>query len=85
MAKMTQGFILKAMAAGAVIMVEYVNQPASSACRYYRLSSSNRSIREQTVKKLLEDNLIRPNADGLFGNEGPVQSYSLFRASEGGA
>lgn len=80
-----QGKILRAMAAGAVIRVEYINHPPSSAGRTYRLSTTNQQLQEKTVKALLADRLIRPNADGLFGEEGPVQSYRLFRASEGGA
>lgn len=77
--------ILKALAAGAVIRVEHINMPPSSARRIYRLTSTQQTIREETVNRMVEDRLLKPNADGLFGNEGPVQSYSLFRASEGGA
>lgn len=76
--------ILKALAAGAVIRVEHINQPASSARRIYRLTSTQQTIREETVNRMVADRLLKPNADGLFGNDGPVQSYSLFRASEGG-
>jgi hypothetical protein len=85
MAQTYQRTILKELARGALIRVEYTNHPPSSARRVYRLSSTQQLLKEETVNRLLEDRLIRPNADGLFGNEGPVQSYSLFRASEGGA
>lgn len=85
MPTITQGRILKQMAAGAVIRVEYINHPPSSKRRAYRLSTTQETLREETVNRLLADRLIKPNGDGLFGNDGPVQSYSLFRASEGGA
>ena len=82
---LTQGRILKALAHGAVIRVMYINSPPSSARRVYRLWPGNQLVREETVKMMLEEHLLKPNADGLFGNDGPVQSYSLWRTSEGGA
>lgn len=85
MSTLTHGRILKAMHKGAVIRVEYTNHPPSSARRVYRLAPGNDPLQEKTIKCLLADSLIKPAADGLFGNDGPVQSYVLFRASEGGA
>lgn len=85
MPTVTQGQILRALAKGAVIRVEYINHPPSNVRRIYTLSSPTQAIREQTVNRLLADRLIRANADGLFGSDGPPQSYSLFPASEGGA
>lgn len=85
MAKTYQRVILKELAKGALIRVQYINHPPSSARRVYRLSTTQQLLREDLVRQLIEDRLIKPNADGLFGNEGPVQSYSLWRASEGGA
>ena len=85
MAQQYQRTILKELAKGAVIRVMHTNHPPSSARRVYRLSTTQQLISEETVNRLLADHLIRPNADGLFGTEGPVQSYSLWRASEGGA
>lgn len=41
-------------------------------------------LREKQVQQMVEERLIRPQADGLFA-DGPPQSYVLFRASEGGA
>lgn len=80
-----QGAILRALAAGAVITAEYVKvQPQGTKCTY-RLSSTGALIRRELFERMLNDCLIKPNADGLFGNDGPAQSYSLFRASEGGA
>lgn len=76
--------LLKELARGAVIRVEYRNHPQSSACRSYRVSSNNQLVKEETVLRMVAERLIRPNADGLF-EDGPVQSHSLFRASEGGA
>lgn len=84
MSTIHQRDILKVLAAGAVIRVEYHNHPPSSARRTYRISSTQQTLREETVNRLLEDRLIRPNADGLFGNDGPVQSYpSSEPAKEG--
>lgn len=77
--------ILKALGAGAVIRVDHANHPPSSVKTTYRLSSSGALIRRELFERLLNDRLIKPNADGLFGNDGPVQSYSLWRTSEGGA
>lgn len=85
MTAISQGRILKELVKGAVIRVEYINHPPSSARRIYRLIPSNHQLRQDQVERLLEDRLIRPNADGLFGQDGPAQSYVLFRASEGGA
>jgi hypothetical protein len=85
MAKTYQRLILKELAKGAMIRVQHINHPPSSARRVYRLSTTQQLLREELVQQLLEDRLIKPNADGLFGNEGPVQSYSLWRTSEGGA
>lgn len=80
-----QRVILKALASGAVINAEYVKVQPQGTKRTYRLSSTGALIRRELVERLLNEQLIKPNADGLFGNDGPVQSYSLFRASEGGA
>lgn len=77
--------ILKAMAKGAVIRVDHVNHPPSNAKTMFRLSTTGKPIRAELVVRMLNESLIRPNADGLFGTDGPVQSYSLWRASEGGA
>lgn len=85
MATIQQGKILRELAKGAVIRVEHINYPPSNIRRTFRLSSTNQLVREETVKRMLADRLLRPNADGLFGEDGPVQSYRLFRASEGGA
>jgi hypothetical protein len=85
MNKVHQRTILKALAKGAVIRCEYVNYPPSSTRCTYRLSNTQQLIRKETVERLVKDRLIRPNADGLFGADGPPQSYSLWRASEGGA
>jgi hypothetical protein len=82
---MSQREILKELNKGGVIYVEHITKPASNAHTVYRCSKSLRLVREETIKKMLEGHLIRPNADGLFGIEGPVQSYSLWRASQGGA
>jgi hypothetical protein len=85
MAHTYQRGILKELAKGAMIRVEYTNHPPSNVRRIYRLSSTQQVIREMMVQRLLEDRLIKPNGDGLFGNDGPVQSYSLWRTSQGGA
>lgn len=82
---MTQGSILKALAKGAVIRVEYASYPPSNQRRIYRIMPGNKPVPEKTVKQLEADRLIRSAGDGLFGDEGPAQSYVLFRASEGGA
>lgn len=76
--------ILKALHAGAVIRVEHINQPPSNARTMYRLSSNQRAIRKELVEELVRDHVIRSNNDGLPGL-GDSQSYSLWRASEGGA
>lgn len=78
-----QRHILKRLAHGEVIRVEYINNPPSSAKRIYTLGELR--LREKLVNKLLEERLIRPNSDGLFGEAGPAQSFRLWRASEGGA
>lgn len=84
MATITQGRILKALANGAVIRVEYNNHPTSSVRRVHRLIPGNQLIQEKTVQTMLAERLIRSSGDGLFA-DGPAQSYILFRASEGGA
>lgn len=84
MPTITQRTILKALSKGAVIRVEYNNHPVSSVRRIHRLIPGNQLIQEKTVQNMLADRLIRSSGDGLF-NDGPAQSYVLFRASEGGA
>lgn len=76
--------ILTSMNRGAVIRLEHVRK-GSSVVRTFRMSDSQRRVPEETVRRLLADSLIKPNADGLLGNDGPPQSFSLYRASEGGA
>jgi hypothetical protein len=76
--------ILKALYAGAVIRVEHINHPPSNARTMYRLSSNNAAIRAELVEELVRDHVIRTNNDGLPGI-GDAQTYSLWRASEGGA
>lgn len=39
--------LLKELARGAVIRVEYRNHPQSSACRSYRVSSNNQLVKEE--------------------------------------
>lgn len=80
-----QRHVLLELASGAVIRVGYVNHPPSAAGMVFRLSSTGQKLDPALVYRMVADRLIKPNADGLFGNDGPVQSYSLFRASEGGA
>lgn len=84
MATKTQGYILRQLHAGAVIRVEYINEPPSSARKIYRLSDTNEAVRPKTFQQLLADRLIRPLDDGLPGI-GEAQTYVLWRASEGGA
>lgn len=84
MTQMTQGYILKKLHKGAVILVEHINHPPSSRRTVYRLSTTNEVVRGPTVTALLKDGLIQPNEDGLPGM-GITQSYRLWRASEGGA
>jgi len=80
-----QRHILKELAHGAVIRVEYHHKPPSDIKRSYRLSSTGQPLQEKQVLRMVSEQLIRPNNDGLFGSDGPPQSYSLWRASEGGA
>lgn len=80
----TQRHILMDLFKGAVIRVEYVSESANTKKKIYRLSSTNQAIRASVVERLLEEELIRPNDDGLPGI-GESQTYSLWRPSEGGA
>lgn len=82
MGKLYRRDVLKALARGDVIRVEYRNHPPAPPRRIYTLRGMR--LAEETVKNLIEDCLIRPNKDGLF-DDGPPQSYRLWRASEGGA
>lgn len=75
--------ILLALNKGAVITVEYVRDGTKTK-KMYRLSSTSEAIRASVVTSLLIDDLIKPNNDGLPGI-GEAQSYSLWRASDGGA
>lgn len=84
-AHVTQGHILKALNRGGVIRVEFANHPLTSTRRRYRLHPGDEHIKEELFQRMLSDGLIKPNADGLFGNDGPVQTYTLWRSSEGGA
>lgn len=81
---MSQGRVLKALAAGGYIVVDHISAPLSAAGRVYRLMPQNRTLVEAFVKRMESDRLIHPQADSLFP-DGPPQTYVLFRTSEGGA
>ncbi len=85
MSRYSQRLILMELAKGAVILCTHVRKGPSVTMNVYRLSTTQNRVREETVRRLLAERLIKPNADGLLGSDGPPQSYSLFRASEGGA
>jgi hypothetical protein len=81
---MTQRELLKELNNGAVILVEYINDPPSQVRVVHRLSTTNQCIRASVIQRMIDEKLIRPNEDGLPGM-GVTQSYRLWRASEGGA
>jgi hypothetical protein len=78
--RLTHGKILTALHKGAVLTVEHINGPASSAKKVYRLSSTNQAVTAEYVADLLANGLIKPNNDGLPGL-GESQTYSLVRST----
>lgn len=74
----TQGQVLAAMHKGALITVEYMNEPPSNARKIYRLSTNNRHVPKKLVAALLASGLIQANEDGLPGI-GEAQTYRIAR------
>lgn len=83
MTKVYRREILLALHKGAVVRVEFVTEGKQTK-KVYRLSSTNRAIRDSVVEQMIEDGLLRAYDEGLPGL-GEPQSYKLWRASEGGA
>lgn len=78
---LTHGKILTELHKGAHLMVEHISAPPHSSKKIYRLSSNNRTVKEEYVADLLANGLIRPNNDGLPGL-GESQTYSLVRSTD---
>lgn len=78
MRHLTQGEVLKAMHKGALLVVEYTNEPPSAARKKYRLSTSHRVVPKKLVTELMANGLITPNDDGLPGI-GETQTYRIAR------
>ena len=79
MKALTQGRVLKALHQGAMIRVEHT----VNGHKQYRLNTTGQTIAPSLIHDLILAKLIRPNEDGLPGI-GEAQTYSLWRASQGG-
>lgn len=76
---LTQGKVLTALHRGALIMVE--NLSGTDPKTVYRLTSNQKNVHKGLFDKLLAENLIKPNNDGLPGIGGS-QTYSIVRSSD---
>lgn len=79
--KPTQGKVLTALHKGAVIMVEYVHEPRSEARTRYRLNTTGVVVASDLFERMLKNELIKSNDDGLPGIGG-AQTYSIKRSSD---